>query len=85
MNEYKFVARLTEDTKTPIFPIQFSQLVKVFESTRKEHQRYGQSFWNTYGIPWKVFPELFYEEDEQRALQIAFSHICKYHPIFAGN
>lgn len=37
-----------------------------------EHQRFGQWFWNEYGLADQSWSEFFYEEDADKAYMLAF-------------
>jgi len=39
------------------------------------NQRHGQAFWNTFGEPNETWPELFYEENKEKVIQLIYEYL----------
>lgn len=56
----------------------YSEFKRLWYHAKKDGYREGQSFWNAYGNITHSFPELFYEENPEKAKNIAWQHILEF-------
>lgn len=54
---------------------EYADFRPVKDSKGFDQVRFGQHIWNTYGVSDQSFPELFYQRDQRKAYDIAFTEL----------